>query len=152
MKFIIHAIGKDKSSELKALQNEYTKRLAWQIEIRELQDNKSGSEAEIMQREAALLLNGIKVGDFVIALDERGSLLTSIEFADKISKISLQGHSEVHLIIGGAFGLANPVKERANLSLSLGKMTFPHMIVRLLIIEQIYRAYTIVNKHPYHKV
>ena len=106
--------------------------------------------AKIKELEEAQITKNLSPNSYLITLDEKADQLSSINFADLIKKTSTT-NPNIDLIIGGAFGLSQNLQKKSNYKLSLGKMTFPHLIVRLLLIEQIYRAQTIIDGHPYHK-
>jgi 23S rRNA (pseudouridine1915-N3)-methyltransferase len=152
MHITIKAIGREKSSALKELTDEYLKRLPWDIKTVEKICEKNLSAAELKEAEAQLLLDGLPPsGNFKIALDENGKQLSSKEFAQMLTQKYEQGFKSFTFLIGGAYGHGTAVTKNADFTLSLGKMTFAHKMVRLLLIEQIYRAYTIITNHPYHK-
>lgn len=145
MKASVIAIGKcKKSSPEAAIINEYIKRSSWQISIKE-QDNSSQAE------EAKFLTENIPHGAKIIVLDERGVNIKSTELADIISKWQLNGTSEICFLIGGADGHLQTTRDRADLILSFGKLTLPHMLMRAVLSEQIYRIQTIISGHPYHR-
>mgnify|MGYP002686046745 FL=1 len=96
------------------------------------------------------MLSVLKAGDRVVALDERGAALTSVGFANQLGKWRDQGVRQVVFVIGGPYGLSDPVRERADLVLALSAMTFPHQLVRLIFAEQLYRAFSILQGSPYH--
>ena len=118
------------------------------LDIREVEDKKGGG----MPAEAALLDRALPDGAVVVTLDERGSLLTSPEFADKLAGWRDAGRSDVAFIIGGADGIDPALRARADFSISLGKMVWPHMMVRAMLSEQLYRAASILAGAPYHRV
>jgi 23S rRNA (pseudouridine1915-N3)-methyltransferase len=152
MKITIAAIGKDRhSSSTDNLFKEYKKRIPWIVELKEFEERKSLPPQQLMEKEAELLLSSVHSGAKVIALDERGQNISSEEFAALIAKWQEQGCSNIAFLIGGAAGHGEEVRKRADFTLSLGKMTWPHMMVRALLSEQLYRAYTILTGHPYHK-
>lgn len=145
MKVTILAIGKCKKSSPEALLiGEYLKRSSWQITIKE-QDNST------QQAEAKFLTQNIPHGAKVIVLDERGENIKSTELASKIANWQLNGVSELCFLIGGADGHLPSTRDRADLVLSFGKLTLPHMLMRVVLIEQIYRLQTIIAGHPYHR-
>ena len=111
-----------------------------------------GTISEQLQKnaEGIKLLNDINPKDFLILLDDKGKQLNSNEFALQIEKITLAGHSTLLFALGGAYGFSDAVYQRANLQISLSKLTFSHQLVRLVFAEQIYRAFTILNHEPYH--
>ena len=129
---------------------EYSKRLKWTLKVHELESRHT--DAEAAQRDendkiAALLKNDA----FVIVMDERGNGLRSLDFAKTIEKLQNSGNSHLQFIIGGADGLLDDVRGRANLLLSFGQQTWPHMMVRVMLLEQLYRAQQIIVGHPYHR-
>ena len=145
MKATIIAIGKcRKNSPEKQLIDEYIKRSGWEVTIKE-HDNASQEE------EAKFLLSSIPAGAKAVVLDERGENMKSLELAAKAEKWMLDGCSEICFLIGGADGLLPSTRERADLLLSFGRLTLPHMLMRAVLAEQIYRIQTIINHHPYHR-
>jgi 23S rRNA (pseudouridine1915-N3)-methyltransferase len=151
MNIIINAIGKERSTDLRNLIIEYTKRIPWDIDIKEYICNKKGSVDEIKDLEAQLLLSKSNKNSFKIALDERGDRISSVELSRLIEKTMNSGERNIEFFIGGASGLAPQITKACYRTLSLSDMTFAHKLVRLIVVEQIYRAYTIINNHPYHK-
>lgn len=141
----IHKIA-DNSLEAKFI-SDYLKRIPWKITIKqlELKDKLPPEKQKLCEGE--LLLKSIPYGDFIIAMDEKGKQYSSQEFAANIEKIT----QPISFIIGGAYGLSNEIKKKANIMISLSSMTMPHILARLILVEQIYRSYTISQKHPYHK-
>ena len=145
MKVLILAIGKmKKNSAESSIIAEYTKRVSWILEIKE-KDNASQAE------EAKFLLDSLPEGVKVVVLDERGENLSSLELAKRIGNWQANGTSCICFLIGGADGHLPEVRERADLVLSFGKLTLPHMLMRAVLTEQIYRAETIIKGHPYHR-
>ena len=145
MKATIIAIGKcRKNSPEKQLIDEYIKRSSWEVTIKE-HDNASQEE------EAKFLLSSIPAGAKAVVLDERGENMKSLELAAKAEKWMLDGCSEICFLIGGADGHLPSTRERADLLLSFGRLTLPHMLMRAVLAEQIYRIQTIINHHPYHR-
>lgn len=152
MKITIATIGKNnKSSPTAQLCQEYIKRTPWQVEIKEFEEKKPLPTDKLKEKEAALLLSSVDSSTIVIAMDENGKNFSSEEFAEKISSWQSQGYAKFSFMIGGAAGHGDSVKERADLKLSMGRMTWPHMMARAMLCEQIYRAFTIISSHPYHK-
>lgn len=134
---------------------EYEKRLPrdWQLDLKEISITKrykSTNVATLKQQEGKRILALTKPGARVVALDSRGEMWSTEQLAKKMSDWRNE-HSHVQLLIGGPDGLDDACLDRANDTWSLSRLTFPHFIVRLLIIEQVYRAWSIVNNHPYHK-
>jgi len=145
MKVTIIAIGKcKKNSPEAAIITEYVKRSGWNIVIKE-KDNTTQED------EAVFLQSFIPHGAKVIVLDERGENLKSVELAHKIETWMLNGCSELCFLIGGADGHLQSTRNLADLILSFGRLTLPHMLMRAVLSEQIYRIQTIINHHPYHR-
>ena len=145
MKITIIAIGKCKKNSPEAeIIAEYVKRSAWQITIKEADNSNQAEEARFLQ-------GAIPSGAKVIVLDERGENLKSMELAHKIENWQLNGCSEICFLIGGADGHLPETRQRADLLLSFGKLTLPHILMRAVLAEQIYRIQTIINHHPYHR-
>ena len=159
MKVTIITVGKLKEKYLKDGILEYSKRLGrfTKLDIIELPDEKTpdnASQAEnqaIMAKEGNRILGKIAERSFVIAMAIEGKQLSSEEFSKTIADITVRGFSEIVFIIGGSLGLAPEVKKRANLLFSFGKITLPHQLMRLVLLEQIYRAFMIQQGSPYHK-
>ena len=146
MKIHVIAVGKLKSSPLLDLCAEYQKRLGPTVTLREI-DAPKGSTSK---QEAPLILKNLPQKAFIIALDERGETLTSPEFAKKIGGWQNRA-GDIAFLIGGADGFDEKVREKADYLLSFGKQTWPHMLVRVMLLEQIYRARQIAAGHPYHR-
>ena len=145
MKVTIIAIGKCKKNSPEAqIIAEYIKRSSWQVIVKEM-DNATQEE------EAKFLLSSIPHDAKVIVLDERGENLKSLELAKKIENWQINGCSEICFLIGGADGHLETTRQRADLILSFGKLTLPHILMRAVLSEQIYRIQTIINHHPYHR-
>ena len=146
MKITLVAVGKLKEKFLIEGVAEYLKRLKpfAKIEIREVAEQKS------VEEEGKKLLSQVPKENFLIVLDVAGEFLTSEDFAKKIADLNLRGVSDITFLIGGAFGLSDEVKNAADFRLSFSKMTFTHQMARLILIEQIYRAFKINRGEPYH--
>lgn len=159
MKITIVTVGKIKEKYLKDAIAEYSKRLSkyCKLEIIEVADEKTPDNAsavveeQIRSKEAERILKYIKEDAYVITLEIHGKQLTSEELADKIEKLGVQGTSHIMLIIGGSIGLGEEVLRRSDFALSFSKMTFPHQLMRVILLEQIYRSYRIISGEPYHK-
>ena len=159
MKIKVICMGKLKEKYLKDGIAEYCKRLSrfTKLEILELVDEKTPDHAsaaeneKILENAADRILSKIADREFVIALAIEGEQFPSETFAKTISEITIKGFSDVTFIIGGSLGLAPAVKKRANLLMSFGKLTLPHQLMRLVLMEQIYRAFMIQAGSPYHK-
>lgn len=159
MKVKIIAVGKLKEKYLKDGIAEYGKRMSRfaKFEVIELPDEKTPDNAslaqnqQIMEKEGERILAKISDRDYVIVLAIEGKQLPSEEFSKVIADATLRGYSDIVLVIGGSLGLADKVKKRANLRLSFGLLTLPHQLMRLVLSEQIYRAFMIQQGSPYHK-
>ena len=159
MKITILSVGKLKEQYLVDGVKEYSKRLGpyAKLEILEVPDEPCPENApravedQVRQKEADKLAKRLREGTYLIVLDPRGKMLSSEEMAARMEKSALSGHSDITFIIGGSLGLADSLRERAHLLLSLSNMTFPHQLVRLLLVEQIYRWFKIIRNEPYHK-
>ena len=159
MKISIITVGKIKEKYLKDAIAEYSKRLSkyCKLEIIEVADEKTPDNAsevvedQIRSKEAERILKHVKDDAFVITLEINGRQLTSEELAGKIDTLGIQGHSHIAFIIGGSIGLGREVLNKSNFALSFSKMTFPHQLMRVILLEQIYRSYRIITGEPYHK-
>lgn len=159
MNITIISVGKLKEKYLKMGIVEYTKRLAGyaKIEIVEVADEKapenlSESEMELVKKkEGERILSKISDGTYVYALAIDGKMKSSEEFAESLEKLMTYGTSKIAFVIGGSLGLHKDVLNRADEKLSFGRMTFPHQLMRLILIEQIYRSFRIIKNEPYHK-
>lgn len=156
MKIDFIAIGKPHDASLQTAVIDFTKRLQHyttvQWQIIGSPKKTATAEPEVQKREEAkVLLAAIEPADWVVLLDERGKLLSSVQLAQQVEKWQA-GTKRLVFIIGGAFGVHEQVMQRANFIWSLSNLVFPHMIVRLLLAEQVYRAYTIINNEKYHHV
>ena len=147
MKIIIAAVGKIKEKHFTMAVNEYAKRLGSyvKLDIIEVADEKTpdgaskATEEQIKKREAERLLKNIKEDAYVISLEIGGKMLDSIELSEKIESIGVAGYGAVVFVIGGSLGLHQSVSERADFKLSFSRMTFPHQLMRVILLEQIYR-------------
>ena len=159
MKIKIVTVGKLKEKYLKDGITEYTKRISRfaKLEMIELTDEKTPDKAselenqKILETEGERILSKVGEREFVVVIDIEGKTLSSEEFSKQLEQASIKGYSTLTFIIGGSLGLAPVVKNRANLSVSFGRLTLPHQLMRLVLVEQIYRAFTIQQGSPYHK-
>lgn len=159
MNITIYAVGKIKESFFRQAVDEYAKRLGryCKLKIVEVADEKTPDHtgpaltAQIKDREGERLLARIRDGTFLITLALDGEKLDSVAFAEKIRLLGLHGKSDLGFVIGGSLGLSDSVLARADLSISFSDMTFPHQLMRVILLEQIYRAYRITANEPYHK-
>ena len=155
MKFQFINIGKPHDDNLKKAIEDFTKRITnyykveWLI-IPPLKKAASLSTNNLKDLESQTLLSKINKDDFLMLLDETGKQLTSVELANFISKQTITNNRSIIFLIGGAYGVSNEIKQRANFTWSLSKLVFPHMIVRLVLAEQVYRACTILRNEKYH--
>lgn len=159
MKITVIAVGKIKEKYFTGAIQEYQKRMGkyCKLEIIEVSDEKTPDKAgenleqQIKDKEGERILNQIKEDAYVMALAIDGKMLDSIEFSQKINQLGIYGSSHIILIIGGSLGLSEAVLHRADEKISFSRMTFPHQLMRVILLEQIYRAYRIINHEPYHK-
>ena len=159
MKITLITVGKIKEKYLKDAIAEYSKRLSryCKLEIVEVVDEKTPDNASdtvkdaIRDKEGERILKYVKEDAYVITLEIAGKMLTSEEMAEKIEKLGVQGTSHIIFIIGGSIGLGKEILKRSDYALSFSKMTFPHQLMRVILLEQIYRSYRIINHEPYHK-
>ncbi len=159
MNISIISVGKIKEKYLKLGIEEFSKRLSKysKLEFIELDDEKCPenlSEKDILivkEKEGNKILSKIKNNSYVIALAIDGKNLSSEELAEKISSLAVSGKSHITFVIGGSLGLSDDVLKRADYKLSFSKMTFPHQLMKLILLEQVYRAFRINNNEPYHK-
>ncbi len=153
MQITLILVGKTTSPNIKAEFEEYGKRLGHYVpfgmDLIAPSKNIKNTEQQ-KQRESQDILKRIKPEDFVILLDERGKELSSVGFSEYLEKLQLQSRKRVIFVIGGAFGVSPEIFQRANMVMALSKMTFSHQMVRLFFMEQLYRAFTIINKESYH--
>lgn len=145
------AVGRMKAGPERGLFDHYAARLSPPPNMCEVEEKRTLPSDKRKLSEADLLLKRVPDGAVVIAMDERGKTLSSKTFAKKMGAWRDDGFRDVAFLIGGADGLDKSVRDRANLVLSLGDMTWPHMLVRGLLAEQIYRAHAILTGHPYHR-
>jgi len=155
MKITLLTVGKTTNSQLISLQEEYQNRLKFYIPfefivIPELKNTKSLSIAEQQEKEADLILKQLETIDEVILLDEKGKQYTSVGFSEFIAKKMLASHKRMVFVVGGPYGFSERVYNRANGKVSLSAMTFSHQMIRLIFVEQLYRAMTILKGEPYH--
>lgn len=152
MRLWIAAVGRAKRGPSRDLYEEYAQRITWPLTLREVEVRKRLSGPELSREEAELLLAAIPPGATVVALDERGKSPDSPALAARISAWRDGGVADLAFLIGGADGHAQAMRDRADWLLSFGAMTWPHMLVRPMLAEQLYRAQQIIAGHPYHRV
>ena len=159
MKITIVCVGKIKEKFYRDALVEYTKRLSryCSLSITEVADEKTKEQASdvecaiIKDREGERILKSIREDGYVIALAIDGKNLDSVGLSKKIENLALTGKSNLYFVIGGSLGLSDEVMKRADYKLSFSRMTFPHQLMRVILLEQIYRSYRIINHEPYHK-
>lgn len=159
LKITILCVGKIKEKYFSDAVAEYKKRLGryCRMEIIEAADEKApedigaAMEDEIKRKEGDRLLKSIREGDYIIALAIEGEPLSSVELAEKLDKLATRGISQIVFVIGGSLGLSKEVLARANEKISFSKMTFPHQLMRVILLEQVYRVFRINQGEPYHK-
>ena len=155
MKITLLTVGKTTNANLVSLQDEYQNRLKFYISfemvvIPELKNTKNLSIAEQQEKEADLILKQLETSDEVVLLDDKGKQFTSMGFSEYISKKMLASHKRMVFVVGGPYGFSERVYNRANGKVSLSAMTFSHQMIRLIFLEQLYRAMTILKGEPYH--
>jgi 23S rRNA (pseudouridine1915-N3)-methyltransferase len=154
---ILAAVGRARDPALAAMFADYVARLArggtraWRIELREVEERRTLPSTQLKAREAELLLAQVPKGARLVALDAHGAPLGSEAFAARLAAWRDSGGGEIVFVVGGADGLDAAILAKADLVLSLGAMTWPHMLVRVMLVEQLYRAQSILAGHPYHR-
>lgn len=159
MKITILTVGKIKEKYLKDAIAEYAKRLSryCKLQIVEVEDEKTpdgasaAMEDQIKEKEAARLSKCLDEEAFLITLEIQGKMLDSESFSKTMEQICLRGKNHIQFVIGGSLGLHTSITERSDLALSFSKMTFPHQLMRVILLEQVYRSFRIKNNEPYHK-
>ena len=152
MKIIIAAIGKlNKKSPEQVLIDDYIQKTRWPVSVVQVEEKKALRGAELQEAEGALLLKQVPAGFKIVALDERGDEPSSRKFAEKLRVWRDGGVPGIAFLIGGADGHAETVRQKADYMVSFGRMTMPHFLARVVLAEQIYRAKTILDGHPYHR-
>lgn len=159
MKITVLCVGRIKEKYFTDALKEYAKRLGryCKLEILEVMDEKipdgagKALEDAVKQKEGEKLLSRLREGAYVIALELEGKKLDSMAFSHRLEKLGVHGVSHIVFIIGGSLGLSEEVKKRADEAISFSDMTFPHQLMRVILLEQIYRGYRIINREPYHK-
>lgn len=155
MNIILICIGKTDEKPLEELISKYEKRLPshWnyqRIEIPDLKNRKNLSESQQKEKEAELFFSKLVPNDYVILLDEKGKQQNSTSFANSIQDLMNQSVKQIVFLIGGPYGFSDEIYKRANRKLSLSEMTFTHQMIRLFLVEQLYRAFAILQGKPYH--
>ena len=155
MKIVLLTIGKTKKSFLSEGIKKYLLKLKHytnleSIEIDNVKFSKNISESELINKEAKLLISKLDPSDYVILLDVKGRQYSSLEFSKKLNNWMIGSKKRLVFIVGGAYGVSKTVSSRVDEILSFSSMTFSHQMIRLFFLEQLYRAYTILNNNPYH--
>ncbi len=159
MKITLITVGKIKEGFYREAVSEYRKRLSryCSLEIREAEDERTPDGISDTEKEQILKKEGERIekllpeNAFLVTLEIEGRKFTSEAFAHKIADLGVQGQSHIAFVIGGSLGLHNTIKKRSDLSVSFSEMTFPHQLMRVILLEQLYRAFRIINGEPYHK-
>lgn len=151
MRVTIAAVGRDRSGPTRDLFDEYCRRCPWPIRLHEVPPRTTAAPERRLAEEAERLASALAPDAVLVALDENGRNLTSRALATRIGAWQRHGRSELALVVGGPDGLDPALIGRADLVLALGRMTWPHRLVRVLVAEQLYRAATILAGHPYHR-
>lgn len=159
MKITLITVGKLKEKFYTMAVDEYSKRLSRYVKLNIIEvadektpDNASAAEEELIKRkEGERIIKNLKGDEYVITLEIEGKMLNSVELSEKINQTGLSGKGHIAFIIGGSLGLSAEVSSLADFKLSFSKMTFPHQLMRVILLEQIYRSYRILGNEPYHK-
>ncbi len=151
MRLTVACVGRARDGPESALFERYLGRLPWPVVLAEVEERRKLPPPRRIEREAELLIGAVPDGALIVALDETGRTFTSPAFAKQIDRWRQDGVRDVAFLIGGADGLGEGLRRRADLILALSAMTLPHLLVRPVLAEQLYRAYTILTGHPYHK-
>jgi 23S rRNA (pseudouridine1915-N3)-methyltransferase len=151
MRLVIAAVGRAKPGPARDLYDSYVARLPWSLALREVEARRGLAGPALKREEAALLTAVLPAGAITVALDERGQDLGSADFACRLGAWRDEGWGDIAFVIGGADGLHDGLRDTAALVLAFGRTTWPHMLVRAMLAEQLYRASTILTGHPYHR-
>lgn len=157
MKILLLVIGKTDDDYLITGIKKYVGRLGHYVsfemkEIPDIRNRKTLSEEQQKKSESFLLLSQFQAGDYIILLDENGKQFTSVDFSENLEKLMASGSKRIIFVIGGPYGFSQDVYAKTNAKMSLSPMTFSHQMVRLIFVEQLYRAFTILKGEPYHHV
>ena len=151
MNITIAAVGRMKSGPEWILFNKYLRRITWPLTIREVVERRPLKKQQLMAREANLLANAVPTSAFLIALDKSGKSISSDSFARLFQDLRSENQREIAFVIGGTEGIDTSLLSQANLKLSMGAQTWPHLLARCMLLEQIYRVQSILTNHPYHR-
>jgi len=155
VKIQLWSIGKEHDPYIRDGMAVFQKRLQHYVDfevklIPTVKQAASLSVPELKKQEAKIILDMLQPTDFLLALDEKGKMMTTVQFADFLQQRNNAGTRQLIILIGGAFGIDDALLQRAQLKMSLSPLTFPHQLVRLIFAEQLYRAYTVLNREKYH--
>ena len=151
MNLTIIAVGRIKKGPERSLWDIYAKRLRWSLSLIEVEAKNVIGIEQIKKKKADLLLAKVPKTSVIVALDQNGLVASSAEFAKKIGECQNNGINNLVLVVGGSDGLDSTVLDKAQMIISMGQMTWPHKLARVMLLEQLYRAQCILNNHPYHK-
>ena len=151
MNLTVAAVGRIKKGPERSLWDIYAKRLRWPLSLIEVEAKNVIGIEQIKKKEADLLLAKVPKTSVIVALDQNGLVASSAEFAKKIGEWQNNGINNLVLVVGGSDGLDSTVLDKAQMIISMGQMTWPHKLARVMLLEQLYRAQCILNNHPYHK-
>lgn len=151
MRLLVAAVGRLKPGPLRDLQDLYARRIAWPLTLREVEERRKLPPPDLQAREGELLLAAIPARATIVVLDEHGRTFDSRSFAERVADWASSRAEGVAFLLGGADGHGEAVRARADVLLSLGAMTWPHLLARIMLLEQLYRAQQILAGHPYHR-
>ena len=151
MRITIAAVGRIKRSPLSAAFDEYAKRLTWPLTVKEVEEKRPLPAGQLSLAESELLLAAIPQDAAVVALEPEGREMSSEAFAELLQGFQDEGLRDLAFVIGGAEGLSDPLLQRAQVKLSFGAMIWPHLLARVMLAEQLFRAQSILTGHPYHR-
>jgi len=151
MNLTVAAVGRIKKGPERSLWDIYAKRLRWPLSLIEVEAKNVIGIEQIKKKEADLLLAKVPKTSVIVALDQNGLVASSAEFAIKIGEWQNNGINNLVFVVGGSNGLDSTVLDKAQMIISMGQMTWPHKLVRVMLLEQLYRAQCILYNHPYHK-
>ena len=151
MRITLAAVGRMKRSPLSAAFDDYARRLSWPLTVKEVEEKRPLPAEQLCAAEGEALLAALPDDAYLIALEPEGKALSSEAFAQRLSQLQDEGQRELAFVIGGADGLSDAVLERANFKLTLGAMIWPHLLARVMLAEQLFRAQSILAGHPYHR-
>ncbi len=150
MKIKIVSVGQFKNNKLKFIFNDYVKKLPWKLELKEIKQSKYKSQTLRKETDSLNLLENIGKNELIICLDKSGAIMSTQNLTDYISECK-NYNMNISFIIGGAEGISKDCLSRSEKTISFGKMTWPHLLVRVMLAEQLYRVSTIISNHPYHR-